>query len=291
MQAGEIKNPISEMLLNHHTHSNYSDGNSHPEEYIRPAISLGFEFLGFTEHSPLPFDNGFSFKLAKKEEYLDLFRNLKSTYEGQIELALGMEFDFIPGISENFKHYREAFNLDYSIGSVHLVGKELLENLWFIDGPLAEIYDEGLKKFYGGDIRKAVTTYYNQVNEMLQTQEFEIIGHLDKIKMHNRGRYFNEEDGWYISLVAETLQLIKEKGTIVEINTRGIYKKRSDTTYPGPDILKELARLNIPVMVNSDAHQPHELNGAREIALELARDCGIREMVRFSERKWVTYSI
>ncbi len=279
------------MLLNHHTHSIYSDGNSQPEEYVRQAISLGFDFLGFTEHSPLPFDNTFSFKRSGKEEYLRLIGDLKSKYRDQIELALGMEFDFIPGISEDFEAVQEEFKLDYSIGSVHLVGSGLKENLWFIDGARAEIYDEGLELFYGGDIRKAVKAYYKQVNEMIQTQKFDIIGHLDKIKMHNRGRYFSETDSWYLSLVAETLQLIREKGTIVEVNTRGIYKKRSDTTYPGPAILTQISQLGIPIMINSDAHQPQELDGAMGVALQLVKDNGIREMVKYTNQGWQYYSI
>jgi len=278
------------MLTNHHTHSYYSDGNSHPEEYVRQAISLGFDLLGFTEHSPLPFDNNFSFKEEKKEEYLSLFSGLKSRYKGQIDLVLGMEMDYIPGIMEDFESFTTGFGLDYSIGSVHLVRNREKEALWFIDGPLALTYDAGLNEIFGGDIRKAVAAYYGQVNEMLQTQSFDIIGHLDKIKMHNRGRYFTEDEAWYRELVSGTLQLIKEKGVIVEVNTRGIYKKRSDTTYPGPGILKQIKQLNIPVMINSDAHHPHEIDGAFVLALSLVKESGIKELVGFSNHEWKCYS-
>jgi histidinol-phosphatase (PHP family) len=282
-----------EFLLkaNHHTHSNYSDGNSQPEDYILKAVELGLRMLGFTEHSPLPFENTFSFKLAKKDEYLSLIKSLKLKYRNQVEIALGMEFDYIPGMSEDFNSIRKLFGLDYSIGSVHLVGKGNKEDLWFIDGPKAEIYDAGLEQFFGCDIRKAVTTYYHQVNEMLETQQFEIIGHMDKIKMHNRDRYFKESEGWYRELVSETLDLIKQKGVIVEINTRGIYKKRSDTTYPGPDILKQINKMGIPVMVNSDAHHPHEIDGEFNTAILLAKHSGIKEIVVFHNNQWKSKGI
>jgi histidinol-phosphatase (PHP family) len=87
----------------------------------------------------------------------------------------------------------------------------------------------------------------------------EIIGHLDKIKMHNRGRYFSEDEPWYQALVDETLSLVREKNVIVEVNTRGIYKKRSDTHFPGPAILRKIKALNIPVIISSDAHKPEEV--------------------------------
>jgi len=276
---------------NHHTHSIFSDGNSYPEEYIKRALELGFSMLGFSEHSPLPFENTFSFKIEKKEEYINLINSLRSKYLGQIELAIAMEFDYIPGMSEDFELIQKDFHLDYSIGSVHLVGKGDKENLWFIDGPLAEIYDAGLSAFFGGDIRKAVTAYYRQVNVMLETQGIEILGHMDKIKMHNRDRFFTEDEEWYKALVSETLDLIRQKGVIVEINTRGIYKKRSDTTYPGPVILKQISKMGIPVMINSDAHQPQELDGEFKTAWSIAREAGIKEVVSFENHRWKYHTI
>jgi histidinol-phosphatase (PHP family) len=278
--------PNHTIRANNHTHTLYSDGNSQPEEYVVRAIELGFSLLGFSEHSLLPFENTFSFKLEKKEEYLALFDRLKSKYKGQIELALAMEFDYIPGLSKDFKPVQEEFNLDYSIGSVHLVGRNGMENLWFIDGPRSEIYDSGLETYFGGDIRKAVGAYYSQLNAMLESQQFDIIGHLDKIKMHNRGRYFTEEESWYKELVMETLELIRQKGVIIEMNTRGIYKKRSDTTYPGPFILRQANQMAIPVTINSDAHLPEELDGEFALALSIAREAGIKELVTFEDHQW-----
>ncbi|NVO18490.1 MAG: histidinol-phosphatase [Bacteroidetes bacterium] len=283
-----MENFSNRLKFNLHTHSVYSDGNSQPVDYIEKALDIGFTTLGFTEHSPLPFDNTFSFKLSRKDEYLDLFRKLESDYAGKITLVLGMEFDFIPVMSENFGSIQAEFGLDYSIGSVHLVGKGAMEDLWFIDGPRSEIYDAGLEKFYGWDIRKAVTAYYRQVNEMLETQKFDVIGHLDKIKMHNRDRFFREDEPWYIRLVDETLELVRQKGVIVEINTRGIYKKRSTTTYPGPEILKKIHAMGIPVMINSDAHMPAELNGEFKTAISIAQNAGIREVMGFQAKQWKT---
>lgn len=273
------------MLQNHHTHSVFSDGSSQPEEYIITAVNRGFSLLGFTEHSPLPFENGFSFKPGRKNEYHDLMAGLKQKYSGQIAVYSGMEMDFIPGISDDFAAIEREYQPDYLIGSVHLVKSPAGDALWFIDGPLVETYDAGLKDYFGNDIRKAVTAYYHQVNRMLESQRFDIIGHLDKIKMHNRGRFFNEDEKWYCDLVSETLKLVREKGVIAEVNTRGIYKKRSDTTYPGPEILKQIKSLGIPVMVNSDAHQPAEIDGAYLEAFKLLEEAGFAETAFFTGTK------
>jgi histidinol-phosphatase (PHP family) len=193
--------------------------------------------------------------------------------------------DFIPGLSENFLELKTKCGLDYSIGSVHLVVSPGGE-LWFIDGPVPEIYDDGLTNLFGGDIRKAVTTYYHQTNQMIETQAPDIIGHMDKIKMHNQQRFFKEDEAWYKTLVSETLDLIARKGTIVEINTRGIYKKRSTTTYPGIEIIKQLKKLKIPVTVSSDAHQASELDGAFTETKMLLIESGVHETVFFNGKFW-----
>jgi len=274
------------MITNHHTHSLYSDGSSQPEEYIIEAISKGFNILGFSEHSPLPFENKFSFRKENKDEYLSLLQNLKQEYSSRISILTGMEMDFIPGISENFSKIKAEYKLDYLIGSVHLVRPQNSDELWFTDGPDFETYDQGLNELFGGDIKKAVTAYYYQLNEMIETQHIDILGHLDKIKMHNRDRFFREDEAWYKSLVSETLELIQDRDIIVEVNTRGIYKKRSETTFPGLDILKQIKDLRIPVMVNSDAHKPHELDLEFNQGFSLLKEAGIEEVVYFKRNGW-----
>ena len=279
------------MRFNHLTQSLYSDGSSQPEEYITEAITKGFHILGFTEHSPLPFENSFSFRKENKDEYIALMQNLKQKYNSQIAVFSGMEMDYIPGMSENFGKTKAEYKLDYLIGSVHLVRPENNSELWFTDGPNYETYDKGLNELFAGDIKKAVTRYYHQLNEMIENQHIDIIGHFDKIKMHNRDRFFTEDESWYVSLVSETLDLLQDRDIIVEVNTRGIYKQRSETTYPGLDILKQIKSLRIPVMVNSDAHKPHELDLAFEQAYSLLKEAGIEEVVYYKGNGWAFESL
>jgi histidinol-phosphatase (PHP family) len=213
-------------------------------------------------------------------------QKLKQKYSSQIAIYSGMEMDYIPGMSEKFSKIKAEYKLDFLIGSVHLVRPENNEELWFTDGPDYKTYDKGLKELFGGDIRKAVTRYYQQLNEMIETQHFDIIGHFDKIKMHNRDRFFKEDEPWYMALVSETLDLLQDRDMIVEVNTRGIYKQRSETTYPGLDILKQVKKLRIPVMVNSDAHKPDELDGEFEYGFSILKEVGIDDVVYFKGNGW-----
>ena len=273
-------------VYNFHMHTNYSDGTDCPEAYVKAALNQGMKAIGFSDHSPLPFDNPFSLPKVKLDEYVSLIRKLQSENRGRLDIFLSLEMDYVPLMSQNFAELKAEAGLDYVIGSVHLVGSSKEENLWFTDGPDAAIYDEGLVKFFGGDIRRGVKAFYDQTNEMIQNERFDVIGHFDKIKMHNQNRYFSEGDTWYRNHVFETLQLIREKNLIVEINTRGIYKKRYDGLYPSGWILNEMNRMNIPVILSSDAHHPTELTAEFPRASEALMAAGYRSFLIFKNGQW-----
>ena len=249
---------------NYHTHCNYCDGNAPLRDYVLEAIKHNFKTIGFTSHSPITDDNGFSINHAEVPKYCDEVNALKREFDGQIEILLSFEFEYIPGVTRPMKDVAKQLNFDYILGATHLtVGREPVtsaKDLWFTDGPDIKYYDYGFHEFFGGDIRKAVKAFYRQTNLMLETEALDIIGHFDKIKMNNKGRFFQENEGWYIDLVNETIDLIKQKNVIVEVNTRGIYKQRHNDYFPSLDILKQLKKLNVPVVVSSDAHCPSDLN-------------------------------
>jgi histidinol-phosphatase (PHP family) len=180
------------------------------------------------------------------------------------------------------------------IGGVHLIRNKDNNNneLWFIDGPYREKYDRGLQVVFYGNPRKGVEAYYNQVLEMIATQHPDIVAHLDKIKMHNNNRYFSEDESWYKSLVWKTLKYIAEEtNTVIEINTRGLYKKRADTFFPGPEILEQIHHLKIPVTLSSDAHLPDELDGFYPEALNLLKDIGFKDLICFKDSSRQKYKI
>lgn len=271
---------------NFHQHSLFSDGKNHPEDYVLQAIRLGFTAIGFTEHSPLPFSTYYALPQRRENEYVNEIDRLKSKYAAEIKIYRALEQDFIPGITENFSTVSNRMNLDYSIGSVHLVAPSHGDELWFIDGPERRLYDEGLHTLFNGNIREAVSRFFFQTNEMIEKEAFDVLGHMDKIKMHNANRFFTVEESWYQDLVMQTLELVKAHQLIVEINTRGIYKKRSDSYFPDHLTLRQIKEMNIPVLISSDAHMPEELNlGFAEVQQHLI-DFGFTATMTFDKGKW-----
>ncbi len=271
---------------NLHQHTVFSDGKDQPEKYVKKATELEFTSIGFSEHSPLPFSNPFSLKQENIDEYLKTIDQLKEKYADQITIYRALEMDYIPGVSEDFDYWRERCKVDYLIGSVHLVKPDGTDELWFTDGPDRKIYDEGLNRFFDGDIRKAVKTFYHQTNQMIESQQFEIIGHVDKIKMHNQGRFFSEDEKWYKDLLNETIELIEQRDIIVEVNTRGLYKKRSDTLFPDGFALRKVQEMKIPVIISSDAHHPDEINSMFDYAEKRLINMGFSCVMYYEDGSW-----
>jgi len=261
------------------------------EDYVNEAIIQGFDGLGFSTHAPLPFGNKWSINDDDLINYSNEIIRFKNTLKDKLNIFLAMECDYIPGISYPFSHFKEKYKLDYIIGGVHLVKRNDNEKLWFIDGSDISTYDKGLKEIFEMNIKEAVTNYYNQVCEMITTQKPDIIAHLDKIKMNNKGRYFSEDENWYVDLTKQTVECIAKSNCIVEVNTRGIYKQRSDSLYPGIKILEMLLAKNIPITISSDAHKPEEISLYFHETIEILKGIGFKTIKVLEEKQWVDKTI
>ncbi len=308
------------MLTNYHSHSHYCDGKGSPEEQVQGALAQGLRAFGFSSHCPVPFENQWSMKAERLADYLAETQALKIKYEGQIELYVGLEVDFIPetppptppqlGRGEVTLFALEGKELDgrsgvppplgigpknfpmldYCVGSVHYVGLNQFGQPWEIDGSSVEFL-ECLDTLYGGDIRTVIQKYYAIIRQMVETDPPQIMGHLDKIKMHNAARYlFDESESWYVEEVEQTLQTLAKAGIITEINTRGNYKRDLEL-YPSPWIISRMKELNLPICINSDSHRPEEITASYPLAFQTAKAAGYDEVRVLLEGKWQDVAI
>jgi histidinol-phosphatase (PHP family) len=194
-------------------------------------------------------------KAESAKEYLNKIVTLKKS-EADLEIYSGLEVDYIPAVTGPEKFSKE---LDYTIGSIHFVESFNDGRRWEIDG-LHSSFIEGLEKIFLDNIRDVIVRYFELTREMVERSTPTIVGHLDKIKIQNiNDKFFSENDPWYRYEVAKTLDAIKQSACIVEVNTRGIYQKKSFTTYPSPWILELIHQKNIPITLSSDAHHADDL--------------------------------
>ncbi|MBU0489326.1 MAG: histidinol-phosphatase [Bacteroidetes bacterium] len=271
--------------VNYHTHTQFCDGQADPIRYMEAAIKSGLLHLGFSAHAPVPFENEWSIKNTDMPLYCRHIRQLSDTFHDDIRVFLALEADFIPEVSTDFDLFKQEYDLDYVIGGIHLIKRRGKDGLWFIDGP-GQNYDLGLEKVFNNDIRMAVGHFFDQSREMVNTQKFDIIAHFDKITMNNSGRFFTTEEKWYQRHLLNLVQDLANKQIIVEVNTRGKYKKRSSGFFPDLNALELCKRYKVPVTISTDAHLPEEIDLLIEEAAEMLYEIGFRELAVFSGKKW-----
>lgn len=274
-------------LSNYHSHCNFCDGRSYPEDFVRFAVARGFRAYGFSSHSPLPFETFWNMSRDDMDEYLAEIARLKAKYEGQIELYVGLEIDFLDRTYNASIPYFKDLPLDYRIGSIHFLPlSPVLEerNMACIDGAYSE-FARTVDAFFEGDIRRMVRRYFEAEMEMVEAGGIDIVGHIDKIYMNGQ-RYpgFSLDAEWYRRPLLDLLDFVRERGLMIEVNTKNLVKKGE--TYPHRQFLGELRSRRIPVMVNSDCHYPDLVNDGRAEGFQLLEQVGFDATMELVGGKW-----
>ena len=249
-------------LHNHTTLCNHAEGTV--EAYIQKAISQRIDIYGFSDHAPMDYDKKYRMDFEQMHLYETWVKEVKVTYAGKIEVLLGYEVDFMEGYIDARVLEREV---DYLIGSVHFIDNWGFDNPAFIGG-----YEDK-------DIDAIWTAYFDAVTQMAQTGYFQIVGHLDLLKVF---KYLPKTN--MLTLAHTALQAIKKAGMAVEINTAG-YRKPIGEQYPSRELLEEIYSLGIPITFGSDAHHEEQVGLNLERAYDLARDIGFTQYAIFRNKK------
>lgn len=277
--------------VNFHTHSNFDDGNVKIEEYVKEALRQDVSILGFSSHNPLPFPVDWVVKKEDFKEYCKTVRVLSEKYKDKIRILLGLEMDFLPSINSFYREGIDLSALDFLIGSVHFVNFFHKNKGWAIDES-PENFEKGLDEIYKGNIKKVVKDYFKLIRNMLKLENPDIVAHLDLIKMNNKGeKYFSEEEKWYRQEVHDTLKAVAKSHSILEVNTGGIARGKTDSLYPSIWILEEAYDMRIPITLCSDAHRPEQITAKFKEAAILLNAIGYKEVYIPHKKTWAPHPI
>ena len=253
------------MIVDLHNHTplcNHAEGEIF--EYVEKAIKSGTKYFGFSDHAPMDFDPKYRMDFTQMQEYEKAVLDAKEKYKEQIEILLAYEVDFLPG------HMDERVlnaDVDYLIGSVHFIDE------WGFDNP------EFIGHYEHEDIDVIWQKYFNAIEEMAKSGHFDIVGHLDLIKVF---KFMPKKD---INLIAKNALLaIKKADMVLELNVAG-YRKPVAESYPSASLLKQAYELDIPITFSSDAHKPEQVSLFNEEITKMARDAGYTECAIFRKRK------
>lgn len=269
-----------------HTHTRYCDGKYSAEDMVLAAIGNNMHSVGISTHGPTPFESDWNIKKSEVEKYIKEIQLLKEKYKTSIEIYLGMELDYIPGIGFDNQVKSLIERLDYYIGSLHYLGTFRNGIMWTVDYNIEELL-RGINESFGGNKRLAVETYYNLIAEMAYLYEPPIIGHLDLFKKNNKNNIiFDERENWYIDAVDKCLNTIKKTSSIIEINTGGIARGYTAEQYPSDFIIKMIKEKEIPIIINSDAHTTDAIACKYDDMYKLVYNIGIKKSVFLTDAGW-----
>ncbi len=260
---------------NLHTHTTFSDGKNTAEDVVLSAIQAGMNTVGFSEHSVCEHVK-YGMRAETESDYQTEILRLRSVYEGQLNILLGIEQDlFSPAVE---------YPYDYIIGSVHLLEKN---GVYFPVDSAEHILRESTERLYGGDIFGVIRHYYETEAQVIERTHCDIVGHFDLItKFNEGGALFDESDRRYRKYALDALDALLEKDVLFEINTGAISRGYRKTPYPSPMLLHRIAEKRGRVTLSADAHSKDSLLYAFEPALQLAKAAGIGSVFVMADGKW-----
>jgi len=276
-------------MLGYHSHNFFCDGKSSIEKYLQEAVNQNFKAFGVSSHAPFNFFNKWSISTDNLNKYTSEIDFLKEKYGNKLIVLKSLEIDYATGYIKSFRHFKEKYQLDYTIGSIHYVVHPKTKELLFIDGP-TDVFSKKLSQLFNGNIRYAVECYFEQTMEMIAQEKPDIIGHIDKIVM-NSGLNPDSYPEWYLNKIYELLDFVAKSNSIIELNLRGLIKQKWSTTFLDEQFLPFCQKKGIHFVISSDAHQPDEIGQYYNFAVRILQQSGINEIMQFKDNRWEPYAL
>ncbi len=250
-------------LHNHTPLCNHAQGK--PQEYIKNAIKKGIKIYGFADHAPMEFDKKYRMSFNDMKNYENEINSLKKQYKDKIKILLGYEVDFTP--TKYLDKRVLTADVDYLIGSVHF-----LDN-WGFDNP------EFIKEWEDRDVDDVYKEYFEYIEKMASSKLFQIVGHIDLVKVFGHKPKKNIKD-----IAKNAIKAIKKANMAVEINTAGLRKPVKEL-YPSDELFEMIIDEGIDITLSSDAHSPEQVGFGYEVALEKLKKFSVNKLVYFEKKQ------
>ncbi len=256
-----------------------SDYHSHPQghrvqpytqELLQPwadsARARGLTDIAFTDHDR--YHAGVDF------DELERLREANP----DLKIRAGIELDNDPVRSAAGRRWIEKHwdRLDFVLGSVHYLSEP--EQMF-------DSVPEGAAQFEGREVEAVYADYFQRVREITASGLVDCLAHLDLIKIHGHRPSLGIS-----SLIAETLDVIAERGLSIELSTAG-WRKPVNELYPSDEIIRLAVEKGINFTTASDAHSHVQLAENYERLSAKMHSLGLRQVCTFEKHQRLTRSL
>ncbi|MCT8138840.1 histidinol-phosphatase [Anaerobacillus sp. CMMVII] len=248
------------------------------KQFTAQAKAKGIEHFGISEHAYHFYQtkNILSNSWVNERRYYDMEDYIllfQQAWDAQIDVKMSIEMDYTPGKHQEMEQFIKNYDFDYVIGSIHWIDD------FGID--LGEYRHEWERR----DLHETYTKYFDQVVTLAESNLFDIIGHIDLVKIFN---YIPKDDEFLFAQYERATTALANSKTCVEISTAGL-RKHVGQIYPDKKLLELCYQKGIPIVLSSDAHVPEDVGKDFDKAIALASSVGYSSIMTFQkgERKEV----
>lgn len=222
------------MTYNYHAHTarcGHASGTE--EDYILRAIEGGITHMGFSDHMPYVFPDGYEsyYRVpeAQAQDYFATLRALQEKYRDQIDLKIGFEMEYYPSFFQDMYTKALAYGCEYLILGQHFSGDERPEG-YYVAVPT--------------DNPELLREYVSNVLAAMDTGVFSYVAHPDLFN-------FTGDEAVYEEEMRRLCVAAREKNIPLEINFLGMRAKRH---YPQERFWKLAREECSPVTFGFDSH-------------------------------------
>ena len=231
--------------VNYHTHTyrcQHAKGDI--DDYVVSAIHNGLTTLGFSDHTPWIYPDGYispiRMSVDQFDDYIHTIEKAKVKYDGQIKIYSGLEVEYhpdkLPWLCERAKKY----GLDYMILGNHSY-------------PHDEYGSPQCHDFFAAHTVEDIQLYVDVLTQAVKSDLFSCIAHPEVFM-----RGYRQIDDAAIAAFEKIITLAKKHDVILEYNLNGRpWDKLHDIhTYPHPLFWQMAGKANCKAIVGYDAHFP-----------------------------------
>lgn len=274
------------MIADYHIHTPYC-GHAHGViiDYVEKAIKSGMQEICFTDHlgryylTPYQKKRYWDWGMDQTtlERYYTELLNIRSVYNDQIPIRIGLEIDYIEGAEDILLPILENYAFDFLLGSIHC---------------LPSFGWHHLASYSKKDIWPIFDKYLQTAESAIQAKIFDSLAHLDFIWRYSKWPAKKTED--IFASMENIVKTIAKNEMAIEINSNG-YLWSQIYNIPGGDpfmvLVDNIHKYDAPITIGSDAHKPEFVGKAFVELAKLLKTKGITKYCTFKQRKKIEYPI
>lgn len=276
--------------FSYHSHTDFSDGKSTLTEMVRRAKEIGFTELGISDHlivhknmqqspsckineymrnEPHIYNTDFKAILPRFQRHCEDLRQVAKSEN--FKLYIGFEVDFFTydGWLAELQDFLSKLDYDYLITGNHFLFDDSGEQLINLTD-LPKIYTDS------SCYDELLNRHFKTMAEAVRSGMFKFLAHIDYARRLGDKICGPEA---YLPAKMAVLDALQENGVGLEISTKGL--RRVGDFYPSENILAQVAKRDIAMVISDDAHNVSELGSEFAAAENLLQKYSLIRRLKF----------